>query len=136
MNFTKAIIAILAVYGFNLFAGFIGLYGKWHWLDIPMHFLGGFAMGLFGIALWTAAVEEVTFKKRLLRHLRWWLAPLFILGFVALVGIGWEWYEYFMDLWFEGIRQPSIGDTMADFLLDLIGGFVAVLLFYPKYGKR
>lgn len=137
MNFTKAIIAIIAVFGFNVFAGAVGLYDAWHWLDIIMHFLGGFAMGMLGLALWMAAVEDIRFKKNFLHKLRWWLIPLFVLGFVAIIGIAWEWYEFLFDIWFDDIiRQPSLGDTMADFLLDLLGGFAAVLVFHRDYAKR
>lgn len=137
MNFTKAIVAVIAVFGFNVIAGAVGLYDVWQWLDIPMHFLGGVAMGMFGIALWMAAVEDIRFKKSFLRQLHWWMIPLFVIGFVAIIGIAWEWYEFLFDIWFDTIvRQPSLGDTMVDLLLDLVGAFTAVLLFHKDYAKR
>ena len=110
-----------------------GLYGVWHWFDIPMHFTGGFAMGALGLAIWKEGIEEVRFKGWMAKHLKWWLVPLFVVGFVSTIGILWEIQEFVLDVLVTGhpLRQPSIADTMADFALDLVGGATA-LIFYRK----
>lgn len=144
MTFTRAIYIILVVLGLHAIGLFFGLYGRFGWYDIPLHFGGGFAMGALGLAIWNQGIQEVKFKGWLAKHLRWWLVPLFVLGFVAVIGIGWEWHEYLLDELFtstiDGMqgfkRQPGIGDTMADFFFDLLGGALALLLFRPAYEKR
>ncbi len=132
MTLIKAFFAIIAVLFAHALAIVFHLYGLWHWLDIPMHFAGGLAMGLLALALWQEGIVEVRFKGWLAKHLEWWLVPLFIFGFVALVGVAWEIYEYVMDNYFTAVidgvyqivRQPSLADTMFDLVMDLLGATV------------
>lgn len=126
----------------------VGVYRIAPWFDAVSHFGGGFAMGLVALALFASWVDKVSLKKRtdipfgdLFFKLVW------ILGFVALVGIAWEWFEYVLDSFSDGFtlgeflearmyghHQPSLTDTMADFFCDLLGGLVAYLSF--DYDKR
>ncbi|MFH1766994.1 MAG: hypothetical protein ABH826_02790 [Patescibacteria group bacterium] len=141
MTFTKAFIAIFCVLFVHAVAIIFHLYGLWHWFDIPMHYSGGLTMGLLGLAIWQQGIAEVKFKGWLAKHLEWWLVPLFLIGFVAFVGIGWEMYEFVMDQWFtevidgvyQFLRQPSLADTMLDFAMDLLGGAsVAVFVLIKR----
>ena len=140
MTFTKAFFAIFAVLFTHVIAIVFGLYGMWHWFDIPMHFSGGFAMGLMALAIWHQGVDEVRFKGWLAKHLKWWLVPLFVIGFVSFIGISWELYEFVMDNFFtrvingayQVVRQPSLADTMLDFVLDLSGGALALIFLKRK----
>lgn len=119
-------------------AGLIGnLYGIFEWYDIPMHWAGGFAMGALGLAIWYEGVEDIRYKKSFEKHLKWWLVPGIVLGFVALIGILWELHEYLLDAFMGPVigtiatyRQPDLADTMMDFVLDLFGGAVAIILFH------
>lgn len=131
MTFKRAFFII----GIVLFLHAIGLvfhlYWLFPWYDIPLHIGGGIAMGAVGLALWHQGIDRVTFKKRLERHLSPWLIPLFVIGFVAIIGIVWEMHEYLLDIAIGGIaRQPGVGDTMADFFNDLAGGLIAVTFFH------
>lgn len=138
MNFNRALIIIGLVLIAHVVAMLFGLYGAWHWFDIPMHFGGGLAAGALGLAIWNEGVENVTFKGRLAKHLKWWLVPLFALGITSIIGIGWEIHEFILDQLFtdqmntvyQTMRQPSIMDTMGDFLNDLLGGTAAILIFH------
>ena len=134
MTLRLAVLLIAAVFGLNLVGNAFGLYSLWPWYDMPMHFLGGCAMGAFALGLWNEGIEEVRFKGWLSRHLKWWLVPLFVLGFVALVATLWEFHEFILDyvLHQAFTRQPSIGDTMVDFFLGLFGAMVATAVFYKK----
>lgn len=148
MTWKNAIFATVFVLVSHMIAIEIGVYRVAPWFDAVSHFGGGFAMGLVALALYRSWVDRVALKKRTDVP----FGPVFfklvwILGFVALVGIAWEWFEYVLDslsdgfVWSEffearmyGHHQPSLTDTMADFFFDLLGGLVALLAF--DYDKR
>ncbi len=132
MTFRISLGLIALVLLLNLLGNVLGLYGSWPWYDMPMHFGGGFAMGVFAIALWQEGIEEVRFKGRLAKHLKWWLVPLFVIGFVALVATLWEFHEFGLDILLdqEPVRQVNLEDTMADFFLGLLGAVVAIIGFH------
>lgn len=135
MRFRYPIIAIAIVLVFHAL-GTLGLYSLWHWYDMPMHFAGGMVMAMLAMAFWDAIIKNVTFTTR-----HPWARRVFftfcIVGFVALVGIAWEWYEFVFDVcvlpalrgW--GPAQPSIADTMADLFFDITGA-CTVSLFRRK----
>ncbi len=126
------------IIGIVLLAHAIGLvfdlYELIEWYDVPMHAGGGFAMGALGLAIWNEGIEEVRFKGALQRHLKWWLVPGIVLGFVALVGVLWEVHEWLLDEFVGGgtLRQPDVADTMADFIFDLLGGIAALAIWRRK----
>lgn len=138
MTFPRAIGLIGLVFLVNFIAIFGGFYEMWHWFDVPMHFSGGFAAGAFAYALWNSAVDQITFKGWFAKHVRWWFVPLFMVAFVALIGVGWEWYEFLLDHFFASdfLRQPGLADTMMDLFLDVVGGTVAALVFYVSKKQR
>lgn len=132
MPFRYPVVAIIAVLVLHLF-GMFYLYGAWHSYDMVMHFLGGAAMGLLALSLWDRYIKNVTFT---VKH-RWSKRIFFtfcILGFTAMVGVVWEWYEFAFDMFvlpgLDGwvVSQPSVADTMADLFLDLSGAFTVSLL--------
>lgn len=136
MTLKKAVLIIVLVLVFHFLGLLFGLYELLGWYDIPMHAGGGFAMGALGLAIWMEGVEDVTFKGWFQKHLKWWLVPGIILGFVSLIGILWELHEFLLD-WFiprgvELLHQPSIADTMMDFVMDLLGGVIALLAFWRR----
>lgn len=106
-----------------------GLYDIVPSLDIPMHFAGGLAMGMLAIALH----YDMTDKHDLKRHPDWYRL-LFVLGFVMLIGVAWEFHEYVLDntvvIWYGWAKsQLNIADTMLDLVLDAAGGLVAFIGF-------
>lgn len=133
MTFKKAIISIISVLVINTICKQLGIYDSFELIDIPMHFLGGVSIGMFGLAIWMQGIHEVKFRGWFARHLEWWLVPIFVLGVVSFVGILWEWHEYLLDWLTIGdvIRQPDMKDTMTDFLMDILGGS-ASLIFYKR----
>ena len=108
------------------------LYYVWPELDIPMHFLGGFSMGLVAMAWWAKDIASITFTPSA------WLSNAtfqwcVVIGFVATIGIGWEWFEFALDHIqivnsLIGPSQTSVADTMGDLSLDLGGGVAAYVL--------
>ncbi|MBI4435143.1 hypothetical protein HY630_00580 [Candidatus Uhrbacteria bacterium] len=115
-------------------------------IDTPMHFLGGLAMGMLGLAVHHSAtskhqVELLQPNPSLPRRSRptWpaWYHYLFVVGFAMLVGIAWEFQEFVFDqtvsVWFDFPKaQISLADTMKDFLLDWLGASVAFFVFRKR----
>ncbi len=137
MTLNKAIFVTEIVLGFHFLGLILNLYEIVQWYDIPMHFGGGLAMGALGLAIWSEGIEEVKFKGWFQKHLKWWLVPIIVIGFVSLIGILWELHEYVLDqllpardIYFS--RQPGIADTMMDFVMDLLGGIVALAMFWKR----
>ena len=105
-------------------ADFLGLYYRlfqdFFWLDIALHFLGG---------IWLAIFFALVFKDK---------NAIFMVSFVALVGVLWEFSEYVFlnDLMMKifgsadsGLYAMSLDDTLADLAMDLVGA-VAVAAGY------
>jgi hypothetical protein len=135
VTFFRSFAIIGAILGVHAVAIASGWYTDNLWFDIPMHFSGGFAMGFLGLAIWEALVVRIAFKKSTSSWLRLATQASIILGFVALVGIAWEWYEFIFDSYASHVSlefrpaQMGLGDTMADFFFDLSGGLLAFVLF-------
>ena len=90
------------------------LYYEIWWLDIPMHFLGG-----FGVA--TLAISYFHYKKKSYSFIQIFMCYL-------CVAIVWELYEIIHDM----IRVTMWGgweDTISDVINGGIGGTLAYLLF-------
>lgn len=108
-------IAILYVLGFI----FRWNYSIW-WYDWLLHLLGG---------VWVAFMAGYFFKNPLRRSGRP-AGILFLIAIAALVGVGWEIYEFTLDELFfkEAARwraQAGNTDTMTDLIMDLVGGIAA-----------
>lgn len=104
----------------------IALYWYWLWdpIDKILHFLGG---AWLAVAFFYYIGEfNVSFIKNL----------ALVLGFVALIGVLWEFFEVGME--FLAGNNPFVAipdlaaDTMEDLAADLFGGFIvsSAYLFY------
>lgn len=126
---------IIIIFVANL-AGSFGLYWTWAWFDIPMHVLGGAWIALLGAYILGVRTKIVQFQE---------LTPLarfiFILGFVAIVGIGWEIFEYLVDALFVSkslilARPGDLFDSLKDLFDDLVGaGAMCVVLHYALWKR-
>jgi hypothetical protein len=89
--------------------------------DIVLHALGG---------LWlsAAAVYYLYHLRGIGGQLKFWEALFVILGFVALIGVCWELYEYIGNLYAQVLQEP-IDDTFSDLAVELISG----TLFFSIY---
>jgi len=104
-------------------------YWTYQWLDIPMHFLGGF---------WTAMVFFWLYQKT-----QNFALPTIIncLSFVALIGVLLEFIEFFYDVFissrgYVGFLQLGAADTMMDLFFDLLGAFVFVIIYKVIANKK
>ena len=122
------------VYGANWIAVLIGWYEKYEWIDIPLHILGGMVAASLGIALLSTTTESITLKKPF-KNWSWLWHFTVLISFVCLVAVIWELHEFIIDsfkygsfyeqLYTErvlGTHQPSVTDTMIDFIMGLVGG--------------
>jgi len=95
---------------------FYWYYSVWY-LDMIMHFLGGFWLGL--LFLYFSSIQ-----KDLNSIVR-------ILLFVLFIGIGWEIYEVLVNDIFA--RNPfNFLDTISDIFFDLSGGACAILYYFKR----
>ncbi len=129
MTFRTALYTTLAVLALHVVLTFSGAYWIVNHLDKPMHFLGGFAMGLLGLAIHHAVASRHHTKNS-----PWWYHALFVVGFAMLIGIAWEFHEYLLDntfvVWYGWpASQLSLADTMGDFAMDFLGALVAFIVF-------
>lgn len=121
-----AVGTIALVFALHLPAVLSDWYFYFWWYDVLMHTLGGVAMGFLGFWVWDFLREGkfIGSVKELV------LSMFFVLGFVALVGIGWEWSEGMVDALLLprlGLTDAQLGliDTMLDLYFDLVGGALA-----------
>lgn len=131
MKFKTAYLAIAAVLLVHVPLVAIGAYNRWPNIDIPMHLAGGFAMGLLAIALHDNSRARGP----------WWERALFVVGFVALIAIFWEFYEFTVDAVFIAARggipsQLSLVDTLGDLLNGLIGATACYFVLGKRPMKR
>ena len=123
------LILILAV---HILANIYSWYWTYTWLDMPMHFLAG---------LWLAAVFFHYIKPKLeIANHQFLVSLILALGFVALIGVLYEFFEFFYDIFiasrgYTAISQQGVADTMKDLFFDLIGASVLILTL-KIFGKR
>ncbi len=118
MHSLKIIVSFLVFLLFiHIFASIAHLYWLIDWVDMPMHFLGGF---------WVAMVFFYL-NQKFFKIQNFWTTVIMTLSFVALIGVFWEFFEFLYDFFifskeYFGVFQRGISDTMSDLFFDLIGG--------------
>lgn len=103
---------------FIIFAYFFGtvlnFYDKISFYDTLMHFLSGIFEAYIAINIFSS-------KNKLIKI-------LFILGFVSLLSVGWEAFEFISSILFnidpQKVEITGVTDTMKDLLVALLGGLV------------
>lgn len=116
------IYVILAIF---IFGNILDWYNDFLWLDDLSHFLGGvWVAGLFIYLMrrWrVAAIIEC----------RFWLQLLLGLGFVSLVAVFWEFFEFIGDWYIEKpFLQLSLPDTLSDLFFALIGSLLFFVIYF------
>lgn len=111
-------------------------YWTYQWLDILMHFLGGFWAAMVVVAIFN-------FKFQIFKELavqKFLIYSIIILAFVSLIGVFLEFAEFLYDVFissrgYSGFLQLGAADTIGDLFFDLIGG-LAFLLIYRFFKKK
>lgn len=122
INKKKILIRITSLILFISILNLIILKFHWYfsiwWSDMPMHFLGGFWLGL--IFIWFLKPKNLT------------LNAIFkiILG-VLIVSLLWEVFEILVNR--ATIQDPfNTLDTLSDICFDLAGGFISIFYFVKR----
>ena len=131
------LIFVLIIGAAHILGSFKSWYWTYSWFDTPMHLAGGAWVALLFFYLFEEHFRVFDSKKNFL------FTITVALGFVALIGILWEFYEYFHDAFISRLPpntprpHPNLYiDTMKDFLNDLIGGTLAILAWRFYIRKR
>jgi hypothetical protein len=97
-------------------------------LDKLMHFLGGAWLAAFGVYF--------LFERGCVRVTGIFYEALILVSFAALVGIGWEFHEFFADSLMTDlsrVMQTGVGDTMGDLFFDLLGATMTVIARHARF---
>ncbi len=96
------------------------------WYDMALHFLGGMMVAMMLLYYGERWPDYIQLPNNVFARF------LFVLSFVAIIGIFWEFYEYAADYVFKAF-DLTLSDTLSDLLLDLLGaGFVASIAAFFK----
>jgi hypothetical protein len=132
---------IFAVFLVNVVALFLGMYQQFPWLDIPMHFLGGYTVAILGLAIFAWLSERLTLRTTAHKQskiAKFVLEGLVVIGFTMIISVAWEIWEFLMDQFATafverfGATQPGIADTMHDFFNDGVGAVTAWLIWRKR----
>ncbi|MCK5095952.1 MAG: hypothetical protein KAR24_01215 [Candidatus Pacebacteria bacterium] len=119
-------VIFVTVFWINAFALKNFLYWELPWLDIPMHFLGGFWLGLS--ALWLYYLSGF-YKKISDEHRKKGYVWLLALTSALVLGSVWEIYEFGMDIIADKTDRYDALDTLSDLFFDAVGGTLATFMF-------
>ncbi|MES2416531.1 MAG: hypothetical protein V4504_02435 [Patescibacteria group bacterium] len=121
MNKEKLLKRMALMVFFIFIVNFLAMKFYWYsslwWFDMPMHFLGGFFLGMIGLYL----LLPKDFSSA-------YVFKLFL--FVLVVGAGWEVFEIIVN---QISSNPFyILDTISDIFFDVSGGLSAILYLCRK----
>jgi len=126
----KPLLTFLVLIVAGNYAGLLlGWYWSARWYDIPMHIAGG---------AWIALLFFYLLERKIGHPVEGNLLSLLLraLGFVALMGLFWEFYEYLGDTlilkkyaWGEALRGQAF-DTLLDLFNDLVGGILTTTAYF------
>jgi hypothetical protein len=108
-------------------------YWRWGWYDIVAHALAGTALGFVGFLM----LYMVMLRKKV--KLPAIYASLFVLSFSIMLGVVWEFFEYFMDKYAgtQMIKGSKYDDIIWDLLGDSAGAFLAsIVSYFYLVGKK
>ena len=125
-NILKYFIFPILVFIFGMLFWFFQGYNSFPWFDIPLHLIGGFAVGT------TYFFVLKYFQKEGFLKLNRIFNVLFVVSLVALTTVFWEFYEFIITMVTGVGFQGTLEDTMLDFALGLLGGLFS-LVFLLKY---
>ena len=88
-----------------------GIYETYEWFDIPMHFLGGLS-----IAISYSKLIKYLEKEKIINKTPVEIFPVFIISFVVLTAVLWEFCEFILDLFLSCLKPIFSKNSKALFL--------------------
>jgi hypothetical protein len=123
---TTLFLSSLIVFLLHSLAVKYSLYWIIGWYDIPMHFLGGFTIGVLSLFLFfTSGYIKSTYELRENKQVVFVVSFLFTL----VISLGWELLELFFGLSDVMIDRA---DTVLDLIMDTLGFLTSYLLLVGK----
>lgn len=127
LPFLIGVISSFLLLGVNAVAEFFQIYSGYHWFDNPMHFIGGFSVGLLVIGILRSICSKERYEK----------TPQLLLTVVGVLVVGgvWELVEvyYKVSVLYGGNFWM---DTYKDLLIDTLGGILSYICFHPRIKKQ
>ncbi|MGD9276560.1 MAG: hypothetical protein PVJ67_05285 [Candidatus Pacearchaeota archaeon] len=118
----------LMVYLLNIiFYRFMDVCLIYPWVDIPMHFFGGFTIGFSFVLLFNFFEEEnlIELKNKI-------LFVFIIVSIVGFIAVLWEFYEFLLAF-FGIVEMQTWTDTLSDLLIGIFGGFC--ISFWKSFSR-
>ncbi|MCX6714112.1 MAG: hypothetical protein NTV48_03355 [Candidatus Vogelbacteria bacterium] len=124
------ILPLLGVLNYLAFKNY--WYWRYPWFDKPMHFLGGLALGFFGLITYIYFFNNPAG----VRKIDWKMWPI-SLSPTLLIGIIWEGLEFKASkIYVANVYLKTFGmffrggeESLKDLMFDFIGALSAILLF-------
>lgn len=114
--FPRLAYLVIGIFVLNFLANKFHWYYSIWWFDMPMHFLGGFWLGMVFVWFWWGRKGLLLLNiQNILKAIAW----------ILLIGIAWEFFEYYF---INYVAQNSFDllDTLSDLFFDIFGGLVSV----------
>jgi hypothetical protein len=125
----KAFSIVVALFLFNLLAYQFYWYVSIPWYDMVMHTAGGIFLALF---------LGAHFHKRLYVMETKEIIITILLG-VFVIGLGWEYFEYMVQVIVKPIPFADFADSISDVICDMTGGIIGtyfVLQAKKRYNRE
>ncbi len=113
---------VIAIFILNFLANKFHWYYSIWWFDMPMHFMGGFWLGM--VFFWFFKVRKLSLLVNLSLVTK-------LIAWVLLIGVGWELFEYFF-INYMAQNNFDLIDTLSDLFFDLFGGITAVAFLLKR----
>ncbi|MEK7640957.1 MAG: hypothetical protein AAB389_03095 [Patescibacteria group bacterium] len=121
-----AVLVFLEYYDLVVYSGLDSM-RPWHY-DVIEHFIGGVIVA--GLFLYYAYVRQLDQFPR-----QFWVAALMAMGFVALVAVCWELFEFSANIIGQA-EQNTLSDTIEDLVIGLLGSVAGSLVILPKVLRK
>lgn len=120
-----AVVLIFFVFIANLAAYKFYWYSSIWWYDMLMHTLGGVFLALLAGVMARKAMQREHRGETIVS----------ILIFVLVLSVGWEIFEYIVQVLIKPEPFVNIPDTISDLVCDMVGGTIGVF-FVLRAKKR
>ena len=110
---------------------FYDIYQLIWWIDIPMHFIGGYSIGRSYFLL-----IKLLQREGYIGIMHKFVYFVFVVSLVALTAVAWESQEFVLDQIDNAMRQPSLANTMQDLFLGIFGGVFGCLIQFFIQNKN
>ncbi|MGC8775844.1 MAG: hypothetical protein ACP5QN_00825 [Minisyncoccia bacterium] len=114
-----------------------------YWIDVPLHILGGIWLSSLFLYFFekNEGLKKILFEKPNIKK-ESLIFIILCLGFVALIGVLWEFYEFFVDVIilkkYAYNAEPGyiLFDTLKDLFNDLVGGIIALIIYFKRSAPK